>query len=82
MTEMDYVIRKHGATQAGKANVTLQRGEVTVVAKDIPAEVYENCGEYNLSDDISARVLKIAEDAGRLGAEIEVLRFVAWKPAN
>ena len=71
---MNFVIRKQGSMQPGKVNVTLQRGEVTVVVRDVPAKACE-CGEYYLSEEISARILGIAEEAVRQGAEIEVLRF-------
>ena len=68
-------ICKNGDTRPGTATVTLQREEATVVIKDVPAEVCENCGEYYLSEDMTARILQRAEEAVRRGAEIEVLRY-------
>lgn len=61
----------------GVVTVTLQRGETTVVIKQVPAEVCENCGEYYLSDEVSGRVLAKAEAAVRSGAEVEILKFAA-----
>jgi len=68
---------KHGETRPGKVNVTLQRGETTIIFKGVPAEVCENCGEYYLSEDITGQVLQRAEEAVKSGAEVEILRFAA-----
>ena len=68
---------KNGDTQPGEVTVTLQRGETTVIIKDVPANVCENCGEYYLSDTITEQVLAMANDSVRKGAEVEILRFAA-----
>lgn len=57
--------------------MTLQRGETTIVIKQVPAEVCDQCGEYYLSDAMTEKVLAMAEDAIRKGAEVEVLRWAA-----
>jgi len=41
-------------THAGRVVATLQRGETTVILKGVPAEICENCGEYYLSEQITA----------------------------
>lgn len=74
---MKCVICKNGETHGGTATVTLERGEATVVIKDVPADVCENCGEYYLSEEMTEEVMALAEDAVRHGAEIEVLRYGA-----
>ncbi len=74
---MRCLICKNGETKPGKATVTLQRGETTVVFKDVPAQVCENCGEYYLSEEITAKLLKRAERAVEDGAEVEIIRFAA-----
>lgn len=74
---MKCVICKTGETAPGKVTVTLQRGDVTVLIKDVPAEVCDNCGEYYLSEEISQRVLQQAESAMGHNAELEILRFAA-----
>ena len=70
-------ICRHGDTQPGKTNVTLQRDKTTVVIKDVPADICENCGEYYLSESVTARVLAQGEEAVSRGAEIEVVPFAA-----
>jgi YgiT-type zinc finger domain-containing protein len=74
---MNCVICKHGETFPGQTSVVLQRGETTVVIKNVPAEICDNCGEYYLSTEITGRVLALAENAFTQGAEIEILRFAA-----
>lgn len=74
---MKCVICKNGETRSGTATVTLERGEATVVIKDVPADVCENCGEYYLSEEMTEEMMALAEDAVRHGAEIEVLRYGA-----
>lgn len=74
---MNCVICKQGELHEGTATVTLQRDETTVVVKDVPAEVCDNCGEYYLSEAMSADVLGLAEEAVRKGAEVEITRYAA-----
>lgn len=74
---MTCVICKQGETSPGLATVTLQRGESTIIFKQVPAEVCGNCGEYYLSQDIAERLLRRAEEAVKNGAEVEILRYTA-----
>jgi len=74
---MKCVICKNGETRSGAATVALQRGSATVVIKGVPAEVCGNCGEYYLSQERSAEVMGLAEEAEKRGAEIQVLRYRA-----
>jgi YgiT-type zinc finger domain-containing protein len=74
---MNCVICKTGQISAGTAVVTLQRGETTVVIKNVPADVCDNCGEYYLSDEMAERVLELGESAVKKGVEVEVMRWAA-----
>lgn len=74
---MKCVICKQGETAIGRTTVTLERGRTTVVIKEVPAEICENCGEYYLSEEVTERVQKLAQQAVQQGAEIEVLRYAA-----
>ena len=68
---------KHGETQAGMVTVILQRGDTTVIIKGVPAQICENCGEYYPNDEITERVLSMAEEAVKKNVELEILRFAA-----
>jgi YgiT-type zinc finger domain-containing protein len=74
---MKCVICKQGDTGAGTVTVTLARGESTIIFKEVPAEVCENCGEYYLSDSVTEKLLSRADEAVKNGAEVEILRFAA-----
>ncbi len=74
---MKCVICKLGETKKGSVTVTLERGETTVLIKNVPTDICENCGEYYLSDEISERVLKQVESAVTNNTEVEILRYVA-----
>ena len=72
---MTCAICKTGETRPGKVTVTLQRGETTVVIKDVPADVCGNCGEYYLDETAARKVYGQAEDAVGRNTEVEILRY-------
>jgi YgiT-type zinc finger domain-containing protein len=74
---MKCVICRQGDTAPGKVTVTLQRGETTIVFKEVPAEVCQNCGEFYLSEEVTGKLLNRAEAAVKNGAELEILRYAA-----
>ena len=74
---MNCVICKTGQLSAGTATITLQRGKTTVVIKNVPADVCDNCGEYYLSEEMTELVLELGESAVKKGVEVEVLRWAA-----
>jgi YgiT-type zinc finger domain-containing protein len=74
---MNCPICRHGLTIEGTATVTLERGAVTVVYKDVPAQVCENCGEEFLDEATTAVLLKHAEEAVAAGVQVEVRSFAA-----
>jgi YgiT-type zinc finger domain-containing protein len=64
-----------GATEKGKATVTLERDGAIVLIKDVPAEVCTNCGHYYLSEEITRLVMKKGNEAIASGAELEVFKL-------
>ena len=74
---MKCVICKTGRAIKGVTTVTLQREETVVVIKGVPADVCENCGEYYLDRETTARVYEQANGAVARNAEVEILRFAA-----
>jgi len=74
---MKCAICKTGELADGRTTVTLQRGETTVVIKDVPAQVCGQCGEYYLSEEMTGKVMAMAEAAVSKGAEVEILRWAA-----
>lgn len=74
---MKCIICRNGETHSGHVTVNLQRGETSIIIKNVPADVCDNCGEYYLNENTTDRILTQAEDAVRKGAEVEILRFAA-----
>jgi YgiT-type zinc finger domain-containing protein len=66
-----------GETAPGTTTITLDRDNTVVVIKGVPAEVCQNCGEAYLSESVTERVTKWANQAAARGAEVEILRYVA-----
>jgi YgiT-type zinc finger domain-containing protein len=74
---MTCVICRHGQAMPGLVTVSLQRNGCTVVFKEVPADVCNNCGEYYLSDQVTTDLLHRAETAAARGSELEVQRYAA-----
>ncbi len=74
---MECVICKTGETRPCHVTVTLQREGVTLLIKDVPAEICDNCGEYYLSEAVTERVMQQAETAAGKNVELEILCFAA-----
>ncbi len=66
---------KQGETSAGTSSVTLQRGGLTLVVKDVPAQVCDNCGEAYVDEQAAAQLLEEAAAEARAGTEINVRHF-------
>lgn len=71
------VICKGGETQPGTAMVPLDREGTTVVIKGVPARVCTNCGEEYVEEAVTARLLKIAEEAVCAGVQVDVRTYAA-----
>ena len=74
---MDCVICRHGTLEDGSATVVLERGEATLIFKDVPARVCDNCGEEFVSAEVNESLLRRAEEALSRGTTLEMLRFAA-----
>lgn len=64
-------ICRHGETRPGAVTVPLERDGMTIVFREVPALVCENCGEAFHDEAL----LKQAEQAALAGVEIDVRRF-------
>lgn len=70
-----------GHTRPGFASVTLERDSTTLLFKDVPAQVCDNCGEEFIveSEQIKPGIVLDYDEAGNV-VGIEVLS--AGKPDN
>ena len=73
---MKCMICRHGETAPGAATVTLTRDDTTLIVKDVPAMVCDNCGEEYVDSEITERLLETAEEAVRAGVQVDVRSYV------
>ena len=66
-----------GHTRPGFASVTLERDLTTLLFKDVPAQVCDNCGEEFIDETASANLLHAAEAAVRDGVQVELRHYAA-----
>ena len=74
---MRCTICKNGNTHPGTTTITLERDETTLVFKQVPAQVCENCGEAYVDEAITEQLLAEAENAVKAGVQVEIRAFVA-----
>lgn len=74
---MKCTVCKQAETRPGKATVTLERDEVTLVIKGVPAMVCPNCGEEYIDEEITERLLQAAEEAAKTGVQVDIREYVA-----
>ena len=65
------------ASAGGTTTLTMERGEATIVFKDVPADVCDVCGEAFIDEDISEDVYEQAEAAIEAGAQFDVRYYKA-----
>lgn len=73
---MKCLICKQAETRPGETTVTLERGELTLVIKHVPAQVCPNCGEAYVDEAVATDLLQTAERMAQAGAQVDVRRYV------
>lgn len=73
---MKCVICKHGEMKAGTTTITFDRDGMTLVGKDIPAQVCTNCGEDYVDEQVAREILALAEHTAQSRAQIDVRKYV------
>ena len=68
-------ICKHGKTHKGDASITLERDGTTLLFKNVPANICDNCGEIYLDEEVTRSLLEQAEQAVTRGVELDVRRY-------
>ena len=73
---MKCVICKHGEIRPGKVTITLERHGLTLVVKSVPARVCATCGEEYVDEATTTRLLQAAEEAARIGVQVDIREYV------
>lgn len=55
------LICRQAETVDGLTTVNLERGEMKLVVKNVPAHVCPSCGEAYVEEDLAVRLLQLAE---------------------
>jgi YgiT-type zinc finger domain-containing protein len=74
---MTCVICRHGTLVDGQTTIVLERAGATLIFKDVPARICDNCGEEYVSSEVNQRLLRRAKDALERGTTLDMLRFAA-----
>ncbi len=74
---MKCVVCKQGITRSGTATITLERGDMVLVFRKVPAEVCAVCGEEYVDEQITSRLLETAEESARAGVQVDIREYVA-----
>jgi len=72
---MRCVICRHGETEKGLTTVTLEKNGSTIVFKHVPALICDNCGEKYIEDEVSASLLKNAQEIMKNGVEVDIREY-------
>lgn len=57
--------------------LTLNHDALTLVMKNVPAQVRENCGEAYVDDATATQFLETAEVAAQAGVQVELREYVS-----
>jgi len=75
---MECVICKNGTTKEGHVTFTLERNNVIIVFKNVPAMVCQNCGDFYLTSETTKMLIEKASETLEKGVEFEIINL---KPA-
>ena len=72
---MKCVICKNGETEPGLGTITLTHGSTTLVIKNAPALVCDNCGEEYFNSEVTSCLMDMAKNAEKAGVEFGMRNY-------
>jgi len=72
---MKCMICKHGETKQGTTTVTLEKGSSTIVFKEVPAQICDNCGEKYIDKFTTKELLNKAREIVKNGVEVDIRKY-------
>ncbi len=72
---MKCLICKQGKTKPGTTTVTLEKGNSTIVFKEVPAQVCDNCGEKYIDEATTKDLLNKAREIVKNGVEVDIRKY-------
>ena len=73
---MRCVVCKQAEIKPGRTTVTLERDALTLVIKNVPAQVCPNCGEAYVDEAVTTKLLQEAEETAGAGALVDVRQYI------
>jgi YgiT-type zinc finger domain-containing protein len=74
---MKCAICQNGKTVDGFSTVVLERDQTTLVFRNVPVQICENCGEEYISSSVNKTLLSYAEKEYNRGIFLELLEYAA-----
>jgi YgiT-type zinc finger domain-containing protein len=71
------IVCKQGDLRSGIATITLERDEMILVFRKVPARVCEVCREEYVDEETGTRLLAAAEEAAESGVQVGIREYVA-----
>ena len=72
---MKCTICKHGETKPGVTTITLEKGNSTIVFKEVPAQICDNCGEKYIDQATTKDLLSKAREIVKNGVEVDIRKY-------
>lgn len=72
---MDCIICRRAETRPNTTQITLERGNVSLVFTDVPARVCPNCGESYVDEPVATVLLQSAEAMVEAGVVTRTQRY-------
>lgn len=73
---MKCVLCDNGEAERGSTTVTLERDQLTLVFKSVPALICTNCGEAFVDQATTDQLLEALNEAVRAGVQVDVRRYI------
>jgi YgiT-type zinc finger domain-containing protein len=71
------VICRSGEVRPGTTSLSVERGQMTLVLKGVPARVCSQCGEAYFDEATTRRIEEIAERIEHAGVQVAVQDYAA-----
>lgn len=72
---MKCMICKHGETKEGTTTVTLEKDNSTIIFKEVPAQICDNCGEKYINKSTTKELLNKAREIVKNGVEVDIRKY-------
>ena len=79
--KMKCPICRFGEMKDGFTQVVLIRGNSTVIFRNVPAQICDDCGEYYLDEETAKDIYNRAEYCFSSGQEVAIIEYKQLIPA-